>query len=219
MLNLLWGLCAQLVANGQPVAEKTAKKVLQGIGYGVAVVRKGATVVDVADVRRKCTLRTQNVIDGGCGIEKLVKSQSSKVEIIESLFKPSPNGHYEGAALLDFYSTTNGQKPSLIVVFRDGVSESQRYTQIHGDCCPEESSYSFKLAVSLRMFLLVLFVDTKIVHPRNYYLYMCAQEGMIACAVFFGAVLIYIAKNEATLSLIMIRSDVNKDFDIFGARE
>ncbi|KAK1365278.1 hypothetical protein POM88_040839 [Heracleum sosnowskyi] len=57
MLNLLWGLCAQLEANGQPVAEKTAKKVLQGIGYGVAVGRKGASVVDVEAVRRNNPLR------------------------------------------------------------------------------------------------------------------------------------------------------------------
>ncbi|KAK1397477.1 hypothetical protein POM88_007340 [Heracleum sosnowskyi] len=53
MLNLLWGLCAQLVAEGQPVADKNAKKVLQGMCYEVSVGRKGASVVDVAAAQKK----------------------------------------------------------------------------------------------------------------------------------------------------------------------
>ncbi|KAK1372827.1 G2/mitotic-specific cyclin-2 like [Heracleum sosnowskyi] len=54
------GLCKQLVAKGQPVAEKNAKiagkntkRVLQEIDNGVAVRRKGASVVDVAAVQKK----------------------------------------------------------------------------------------------------------------------------------------------------------------------
>ncbi|KAK1397485.1 hypothetical protein POM88_007348 [Heracleum sosnowskyi] len=53
MFNLLWGLCAQLVAKGQPVADKNAKKVLQGMCYEVAVGRKGASVMDVAAAQKK----------------------------------------------------------------------------------------------------------------------------------------------------------------------
>ncbi|XP_020555003.1 protein argonaute 16 isoform X2 [Sesamum indicum] len=68
-----------------------------------------------------------------------VRTQSPKVEMIESLFKPLANGEDDGIMrelLVDFYETSNGRKPTQIIVFRlilnrynlshrDGVSESQ----------------------------------------------------------------------------------------------
>nr|GMD36953.1 protein argonaute 16-like [Ipomoea batatas] len=48
--------------------------------------------------------------------------------MIESLFKPLANGEDDGIMremLLEFYQTNNGRKPAHIIVFRDGVSESQ----------------------------------------------------------------------------------------------
>ncbi|GFY85312.1 argonaute family protein [Actinidia rufa] len=57
-----------------------------------------------------------------------VRTQSSKVEMIESLYNPLANGDDDGIMrelLVDFYQTSNGRKPAQIIVFRDGVSESQ----------------------------------------------------------------------------------------------
>lgn len=57
-----------------------------------------------------------------------IRTQSPRAEIVDSLFKPSENGDDDGIMrelLKDFYSTSNGNKPKQIVVFRDGVSESQ----------------------------------------------------------------------------------------------
>ncbi|KAK1365273.1 hypothetical protein POM88_040834 [Heracleum sosnowskyi] len=103
----------------------------------------------------------------------------------------------KGAALLDFYSTTNGQKPSQIVVFRDGVSESQFSQVLDNELdqmikayqhLREENIPKFTVIVAQKLFQaggvpenfpLGTVVDTKIVHPRNYYLYMCAQAGLI----------------------------------------
>ncbi|KAL8088025.1 hypothetical protein AgCh_037970 [Apium graveolens] len=135
-----------------------------------------------------------------------VRTQSSKVEMIESLFKPSPNGEDDDGImrelLLDFYSTTNGQKPSQIVVFRDGVSESQFSQVLNNELdqmikayqhLREENIPKFTVIVAQKNHHTKLFqsggvsenvppgtvVDTKIVHPRNYDFYMCAQAGMI----------------------------------------
>ncbi|KAG8640547.1 hypothetical protein MANES_13G066164v8 [Manihot esculenta] len=57
-----------------------------------------------------------------------VRSQSPKVEMIDALFKPSANGSDDGIMrelLVEFFCTSNGRKPKQIIVFRDGVSESQ----------------------------------------------------------------------------------------------
>ncbi|GER43062.1 argonaute family protein [Striga asiatica] len=57
-----------------------------------------------------------------------VRTQSSNVKMIESLFKPLEDGDDDGIMrelLLDFYKTSNGCKPTQIIIFRDGVSESQ----------------------------------------------------------------------------------------------
>lgn len=134
----------------------------------------------------------------------VVRSQSPKLEIIESLYKPLPNGDDEGIMrelLLDFYRTSNGHKPAQIIVFRDGVSESQfsqllnleldqmikAYNHLGEGCNPK-----FTLIVAQKNHHTKLFqanavdnvppgtvVDTNIVHPRNNDFFMCAHAGMI----------------------------------------
>ncbi|KAG8049565.1 hypothetical protein GUJ93_ZPchr0009g1049 [Zizania palustris] len=57
-----------------------------------------------------------------------VRTQSPKVEMIDSLFKPLDDGSDDGIIrelLLDFYQTSQQRKPKQIIIFRDGVSESQ----------------------------------------------------------------------------------------------
>ncbi|KAF3783946.1 argonaute 4B protein, partial [Nymphaea thermarum] len=58
-----------------------------------------------------------------------VRSQSPKVEMVDSLFKPSADGKTDKGIirelLLDFYQTSRKMKPQNMIIFRDGVSESQ----------------------------------------------------------------------------------------------
>ncbi|XP_059664101.1 protein argonaute 16-like [Cornus florida] len=135
----------------------------------------------------------------------VVRTQPSKVEMIESLFKPLANGEDDGIMrelLMDFYDTSNGRKPTQIIVFRDGVSESQfnqvldneldqmtkAYLHLDGSDIPK-----FTVIVAQKNHHTKLFqaggapenvppgtvVDTKVVHPRHYDFYMCAHAGMI----------------------------------------
>ncbi|CAN1161341.1 Protein argonaute 16 [Linum perenne] len=56
-----------------------------------------------------------------------VRTQSPKVEIIDALHKPLPNGEDDGIMrklFVSFYKSS-GHKPRQIIIFRDGVSESQ----------------------------------------------------------------------------------------------
>ncbi|KAJ1431556.1 Ribonuclease H-like superfamily [Sesbania bispinosa] len=57
-----------------------------------------------------------------------VPTQSSKVEMIASLFKPVSDTEDEGIIrelLMDFYITSGKRKPENIIIFRNGVSETQ----------------------------------------------------------------------------------------------
>ncbi|CAN4103690.1 unnamed protein product [Withania somnifera] len=134
----------------------------------------------------------------------VVRSQSPKSEIIESLYKPLPNGDDEGIMrelLQDFFGTSNGRKPTQIIVFRDGVSESQ-FSQVLNieldqmikayEHLGETDRPKFTLIVAQKNHHTKLFqasaaenvppgtvVDTSIVHPRNYDFFMCAHAGMI----------------------------------------
>lgn len=57
-----------------------------------------------------------------------VRTQSPKVEMIDSLFKKVSDTEDEGIMrelLLDFYVSSAKRKPDQIIIFRDGVSESQ----------------------------------------------------------------------------------------------
>lgn len=134
----------------------------------------------------------------------VVRSQSPRLEIIESLYKPLPNGQDEGIMrelLLDFYRTSNGHKPAQIIVFRDGVSESQFSQVLNLELDQMIKAYKhlgegdnpkFTLIVAQKNHHTKLFqanavdnvppgtvVDTNIVHPRNNDFFMCAHAGMI----------------------------------------
>ncbi|KAK6134690.1 hypothetical protein DH2020_031615 [Rehmannia glutinosa] len=133
-----------------------------------------------------------------------VRTQSSKVEMIESLFKPLANGKDDGIMrelLVDFYKTSNGRKPAQVIVFRDGVSESQFAQVLNIELDQIIKAYQhlgesdipkFTVIVAQKNHHTKLFqasaaenvpsgtvVDTKIVHPRNYDFYMCSHAGMI----------------------------------------
>ncbi|KAL3652627.1 Protein argonaute 16 [Castilleja foliolosa] len=133
-----------------------------------------------------------------------VRTQSSKVEMIESLCKPLANGDDDGIMrelLLDFYKTSNGRKPSQIIIFRDGVSESQFAQVLNIELNQIIKAYQhlgetdfpkFTVVVAQKNHHTRLFqasasenvpsgtvVDTKVVHPRHYDFYMCSHAGLI----------------------------------------
>ncbi|KAK9133191.1 hypothetical protein Scep_012719 [Stephania cephalantha] len=133
-----------------------------------------------------------------------VRTQSPKVEMIDSLYKPQADGEDSGIMrelLIDFYQTSQHRKPTQIIIFRDGVSESQfnqvlnieleqivkAFQQMGETWLPK-----FTVVVAQKNHHTKLFlangsnnvppgtvVDTKVVHPRNYDFYMCAHAGML----------------------------------------
>ncbi|KAK1389078.1 hypothetical protein POM88_017256 [Heracleum sosnowskyi] len=137
-----------------------------------------------------------------------VRTQSSKANMIESLFKPSPNGVDDDGImreLLNEFEITNGRNPSQIVVFRDGVSESQFNQVINNELDQIKKAYEYRSGENLPKFALIVaqknhrtklfragssnefvppgtVVDTNIVHPINYDFYMCSQAGAIGTA-------------------------------------
>ncbi|GLT94085.1 hypothetical protein SLE2022_118450 [Rubroshorea leprosula] len=136
-----------------------------------------------------------------------VRTQSPRAEMIESLYKPLANGHDDGIIrelLMDFYATSNHCKPKQIILFRDGVSESQFNQVLNIEVEQIIKAYQNLGEVYLPKFTVIVtqknhhtrlflanqakdpvnvppgtVVDTKIVHPRNYDFYMCAHAGMI----------------------------------------
>ncbi|GLJ29019.1 hypothetical protein SUGI_0572690 [Cryptomeria japonica] len=142
-----------------------------------------------------------------------VRTQSRKVEMIEALYKPKPleqDGKMMDVGminelLLDFYSTCKsshlGQKPQQMVIFRDGVSDSQfdqvlnvELQAILKACNHIENGYRPKvtLIIAQKNHHTKLFqanasgnvqpgtvVDTQICHPRNFDFFMCPQNGSI----------------------------------------
>ncbi|KAL2938774.1 Protein argonaute 16 [Bienertia sinuspersici] len=133
-----------------------------------------------------------------------VRTQSPRAEIIDSLFKPQENGADAGIMrelLKDFYVTSEGNKPKQIIVFRDGVSDSQFSQVLDIELEQIKQAYlglgeaelpKFTVIVAQKRHHTRLFevgvagnvppgtvVDTEVVHPRNYDFYMCAHGGMI----------------------------------------
>ncbi|KAF8410786.1 hypothetical protein HHK36_003323 [Tetracentron sinense] len=133
-----------------------------------------------------------------------VRTQSPKVEMIDSLYKPLANGEDDGIIrelLMDFYMTSNSRKPKQIIIFRDGVSESQFNQVLNIELEQIIKALKHLGEVDLPKFTVIIaqknhhtklfqagapdnvppgtVVDTKVVHPRNYDFYMCAQAGMI----------------------------------------
>ncbi|XVE72463.1 hypothetical protein DITRI_Ditri11bG0041100 [Diplodiscus trichospermus] len=134
-----------------------------------------------------------------------VRTQSPKEEMINALYKPLPNGNSDDGIirelLVDFYKTSEGRKPKQIIVFRDGVSESQFKQVLDIELEQIIKAYQHLGEVDVPKFTVIVaqknhhtklfqanapenvppgtVVDTKIVHPRNYDFYMCAHAGMI----------------------------------------
>lgn len=133
-----------------------------------------------------------------------VRTQGAKVEMIDNLFKPVSDTEDEGIIrelLIDFYNSSGNRKPDNIIIFRDGVSESQfnqvlnnELSQIIEACkfLDEKWNPKFLVIVAQKNHHTKFFqpgspdnvppgtvVDNKICHPRNYDFYMCAHAGMI----------------------------------------
>ncbi|XP_010520483.1 PREDICTED: protein argonaute 4-like [Tarenaya hassleriana] len=133
-----------------------------------------------------------------------VRTQSSKVEMIDNLFKRVSEKEDDGIIrelLIDFYSSSGKRKPEHIIIFRDGVSESQfnqvlniELDQIMQACKFLDESWNpkFMVIVAQKNHHTKFFqpnapenvppgtiIDSKICHPRNYDFYLCAHAGMI----------------------------------------
>lgn len=133
-----------------------------------------------------------------------VRTQSSKAEMINTLYKPLEEGKDDGMIrelLLDFYHSSNGRKPTQIIVFRDGVSQSQFNQVLNIELDQIIKAYQHLGDVDIPKFTVIVaqknhhtklfqdngsenvppgtVVDTEIVHPQNYDFYMCSHAGML----------------------------------------
>ncbi|CAI9106107.1 OLC1v1005175C1 [Oldenlandia corymbosa var. corymbosa] len=133
-----------------------------------------------------------------------VRTQSPKLEMIDSLFKRVSDTEDDGTireALIDFYVSSGKRKPELIVIFRDGVSESQfnqvlniELDQIIEACkfLDDKWNPKFVVIVAQKNHHTKFFqpnapdnvppgtiIDNKVCHPRNYDFYLCAHNGAI----------------------------------------
>ncbi|KAL8130712.1 hypothetical protein V2J09_019867 [Rumex salicifolius] len=131
-----------------------------------------------------------------------VRTQVSRVEMIDSLFKLLPDGKDDGIMrelLVDFYVTSNSQKPKQIIIFRDGVSESQFSQVLNIELEQIKQAYQnfgedelpkFTVIVAQKRHYTKFFqantfenappgtvVDTGIVHQQNYDFYLYAHGG------------------------------------------
>ncbi|MCI25728.1 protein argonaute 4-like [Trifolium medium] len=122
-----------------------------------------------------------------------VRTQGSKVEMIDNLFKPVSDKEDEGIRrelLIYFYTSSGNRKPDNIIIFRDGVSESQfnqvlniELSQIIEACkfLDETWNPKFLVTVAQKNHHTKFFqpgspdnvspgtvVDNKVCHPRNY---------------------------------------------------
>ncbi|PRQ52666.1 putative post-transcriptional gene silencing PAZ-Argonaute family [Rosa chinensis] len=134
-----------------------------------------------------------------------VRTQKVRKEMIDSLYKPLESGEDDGIMrelLKEFYKTSKC-KPTQIIIFRDGVSESQFNQVLNEELDQIMKAYKhhqkvdelpkFTVIVAQKNHNTKLFqagspqynvppgtvVDTNIVHPRNYDFYMCAHKGSI----------------------------------------
>ncbi|XP_010653696.1 protein argonaute 4A [Vitis vinifera] len=133
-----------------------------------------------------------------------VRTQSPKVEMIDSLFKPVSDDKDLGIVrelLLDFYVSSGQTKPTQIIIFRDGVSESQfnqvlniELDQIIEACkfLDEKWTPKFTIIIAQKNHHTKFFqagsqdnvppgtvIDSKVCHPTHNDFYMCAHAGMI----------------------------------------
>ncbi|PPS05805.1 hypothetical protein GOBAR_AA14834 [Gossypium barbadense] len=86
-------------------------------------------------------------------------------------------------ALLDFYTSSEKRKPDQIIIFRDGVSESQ-FNQVWIKLL--RLAYSLTRSGTLKIVqgspdnvLHGIFIDNKVCHPKNNDFYLGTHDGMI----------------------------------------
>uniref|UniRef100_A0A453T8R4 Piwi domain-containing protein n=1 Tax=Aegilops tauschii subsp. strangulata TaxID=200361 RepID=A0A453T8R4_AEGTS len=132
-----------------------------------------------------------------------VHTQSPKLETMSSLFKPrgKEDDGLIRESLIDFYNSTGNRKPDQVIIFRDGVSESQftdviniELEQIIQACkfLDEKWEPKFTVIVAQKNHHTRFFqtgcpdnvppgtvVDKEVCHPKNFDFYMCAHAGMI----------------------------------------
>lgn len=126
-----------------------------------------------------------------------VHTQSARLEMMSSLFKPrgTDDDGLIRESLIDFYTSSGKRKPEHIIIFRDGVSESQFTQVINIEACKfldEKWSPKFTVIVAQKNHHTKFFqtaspdnvlpgtvVDSKVCHPKNFDFYMCAHAGMI----------------------------------------
>ncbi|VYS67499.1 unnamed protein product [Arabidopsis thaliana] len=113
-----------------------------------------------------------------------VRTQSPKVEMNDSLFKPVSDKDDQGIMrelLLDFHSSS-GKKPNHIIIFRDGVSESQfnQVLNIELDQMMQKNHHTkFFQTESPNNVLPGTIIDSNICHQHNNDFYLCAHAGKI----------------------------------------
>ncbi|CAN4111345.1 unnamed protein product [Withania somnifera] len=133
-----------------------------------------------------------------------VRTQSPKMEMIDSLCKKVSDTEDEGIfreLLKDFYSSSNNVKPQHIIIFRDGVGESQfnqviniELNQIVEACNHLDESWcpKFTVVVAQKNHHTKFFqtnspenvppgtvIDNAVCHPMTNDFYMCAHAGPI----------------------------------------
>ncbi|XP_071707484.1 protein argonaute 4A-like [Rutidosis leptorrhynchoides] len=133
-----------------------------------------------------------------------VRAQSARVEMIDGLFQPVSADKDEGMIrelLEDFYLSTPRLKPQHIIIFRDGVSESQfsqvlniEFEQIMQACKYLDDTWDpkFMIIVAQKTHHTKFFqpnsdanvppgtiIDNKVCNPKNNDFYLCAQNGPI----------------------------------------
>ncbi|KAM0859754.1 hypothetical protein ACQ4PT_046986 [Festuca glaucescens] len=132
-----------------------------------------------------------------------VCTQAPRLETIDNLFKQVGDDD-QGlirASLLEFYKSSGGKKPEQIVIFRDGVGESQFDDVLNTELAEiikfldDKWLPKFTVIVAQKNHHTRFFphndnernpnvqpgtvVDDGICHPSNYDFYMCAHYGMI----------------------------------------
>ncbi|KAJ4771652.1 Argonaute [Rhynchospora pubera] len=133
-----------------------------------------------------------------------VHAQSARLEMIDSLFKPKGTDDFGifRELLEDFLRSSEiNIKPNHVIIFRDGVSESQfnqvlniELDQIMAACKFLDDNWNPKFTVIVaqknhhtRFFIPNsqsnlppgTVIDKKVCHPRNYDFYLCSHKGAI----------------------------------------
>ncbi|VAH24068.1 unnamed protein product [Triticum turgidum subsp. durum] len=136
-----------------------------------------------------------------------VHTQSPKQEMMASLFKPrgTEDDGLIRESLIDFYTSSGKRKPDQVIIFRDGVSESQ-FTQVINieleqiieacKCLDDKWEPKFTVIVAQKNHHTRFFqtnspenvppgtvVDKQVCHPKNFDFYMCAHAGIEANAL------------------------------------